>query len=728
MRSRALLRWAVIGLMMLLAGGIVLAQQPEFVRLGLLAAADSPAGRGVQLAIAEINGSGGITGPGGTLYAFELLSVPVATADEVRAGLEALADRDLDALLGPDDTAVALATFNDLRALRRPVFTAAVGDSLTIADMDDTIFRSRAPEQVVAQAAVAYLAEIASGGSVVIVQNGSSGVTEQSVAAFTAALGNRGIIPRSTLQLNDAANLDSLISSLRSLNPDVLAVWGGAETAAELLFRLRDGGWAGVYLYRDADDPVFREALLAQGWIQQGIVAGITSWAPGVNTPASIAFVQHYVETFGEVPDAFSAAAYDAVYMLAAAIQQAGGTPAELRQGLMNMPPLEGVQGELDPAQYLVGETISAAAAFQLNAYAVPQVTSRYVNGELVANQKAQEDGAGFRATPLPTVPPVTPTPEPTATPEGVWGIVDTGRLNVRTGPGMNYDAIGQLDSGDVIFPIGANLDFTWLVVPFRGQNGWVAAYLVDLRGPRNQLPFFQPPPTPTPVIIPTDTPVPFGDLAVISARVEPARPLSGQQFVVRAFVRNLGQVSTPESALAASFQPGEEYASGPIPALAPGQTAEVILRPTVSGSGTYTVQLVVDLNNVVNEGPTGESNNLYPVTYTLDQAALRSGTVVLSPGQQHDVMGSGTPILSWDGAVLAALNGAQVAVLPALNWNTLAADQLIGVTGGAAPRASMPVGAVVGVITAPEGYRGALRVDAYNGDTIQYSYRIYAP
>ncbi len=721
-------RWVAMGLVLLLAGGRILAQQPAYVRLGLLTTADSPAGRGAQLAISEINGSGGITGPDGTLYAFELLSVPVTTVEEVRAGLEALAAREMHVLLGPDDTSIALATFNDLRALRIPVLTAAVGDSLTIADTDDRIFRSRAPEQVYAQAAVAYLAEIVSGGSVVIVQNGSGGVGADSVRSFTSALGNAGIIPRSTLQLNDAANLESLITTLRSLNPDALAVWGEPETAAELLLRLREEGWAGVYLYRDASDPVFREALLTQGWVQQGIVAGVTSWAPGVNTPASNRFVLRYVETFGVVPDAYSAAAYDAVYLLAAAVQEAGGTPDDIRRGLQVMDALEGVQGELDPAQYSVGETLSAAAAFQLNPYAVPQVTSRYVNGQLLANQPAPADVPDFRATPLPTVPPVTPTPAPTATPEGVWGTVNTARLNVRTGPGMNYDVIGQLQNNETVFPIGANRDFTWIVIPFRGQNGWVAAYLLDLHGQQRLLPFIQPPPTPTPVIIPTDTPVPFGDLVVIAAAVEPPRPQSGQQFLVRVYVRNQGQADTSETALAASFQPGEVYASGQIPALAPGQTAEVLLRPLVSGSGTYTVQLVVDLNNLVNEGPGGEANNLYPLTYTLDHTVLRSGTVVLSPGQQHDMMGSGTPILGWDGAVLSGQNGAQVAVLPALNWNTLYFDQLAGVVGGAVPRASMPVGAVVGLVTAPEGYRGALRVDAYSGDTLQYTYRVYAP
>jgi len=91
-------------------------------------------------------------------------------------------------------------------------------------------------------------------------------------------------------------------------------------------------------------------------------------------------------------------------------------------------------------------------------------------------------------------------------------------------------------------------------------------------------------------------------------------------------------------------------------------------------------------------------------------------------------MMGSGTSILRWDGVTLSALNGAQVAVLPGVTWGGLYYDLLLGVAGGGVPRASLPTGAVVGLITAPEGYRGALRIDGYDGDTIRYTFRVYTP
>jgi len=709
----------------------LLAQQPVVVRLGLLTAADSPAGRGAQLAIAEINGSGGIVGPDGMIYAFELLSVPVETTEEVRAGLAALSERDVLAILGPDDSAVVLATFNDLRALDLPIMTAATGDTITVADTSDLIFRTRAPEQVYVQAAAEYLVSTLTQPVVAIVQEKSGGVTAESVVDFTAALGNLGVFPLSTLEVDDPEDLDGVLATLVNLRPDVVAVWGQPEVAADLFLSLRERGWDGTYLYRDAVLEAFRMRIAGTGGpLFTGNVLGVTNWVPGVRSTISDNFLRNYVVTFGTVPDALSAAYYDAVYLLSAALRESGADPAALRQALQNLPGQAGVQGTLSPAQFFIGETTNAAVVVELNPYTVPQVRSLFVGGQLVPN----EGDAVFSVTrtPQPVLPSVTPTPAATATPEGVYGTVTSFRLNVRTGPGTNYDVLGQLSQGDTVFPVGANLDFTWMVIPFRGTTGWVAAYLLDLNGNLSDLPIIVPPPSPTPAATSTPSPAPFADLVVTAAAIDPLVPLTGQPFNVRATVFNLGNVASVETALAATFIPGDVYVSSVIPPLAPGQSTEVVLSPTVDATGTYTVQLVIDLNNLVNEGPAGEANNLYPVTYSLDHAVLATGMQALVPVQEHDLIGSGTSDLRWDGAALEALNGAGLGVMAGLNWETVHYGQLVGLGGASIltsiPRGSLPAGTVLVVITAPESYLGVLRIDGYDGDTLRYTYRIYAP
>lgn len=723
----------VVVLAALFMGTLAIAQGgPVIVRLGLLAPADGPAGRGAQLAIAEINGSGGMFGPDGTVYAFELLSVPVYTADEVRAGLAALQGRDVSAILGPAGSQLVLSTFNDLRGLGLPVLTPATGDTITIADIDNLIIRTRAPEQVYAQAMAEYIRLTYPQPVVAVVQADLTGTSAESVVSFTAALGTRGIFPQATIQVPDSTALPGVVASLGNLSPDVIGVWGGAESAVALLVALRTAGWTGTMYYHDAADLAFRVALQSSLANGLGSIIGVTNWVPGVRSGASDLFLRNYVTTFGSVPDGMSAAYYDAVYLLAAAINQTGGSPGAVSAALLTLEEHVGVQGIFDPAKFFVGETINTAALFELNTYAVPQVQRLFVDGAIVPNEGEAAPAIELvvtPGTPLPTQPQVTPTPTPTATPEGVWGTVNSFRLNARGGPGTNYEVLGQFSVDEVVFPVGANADLSWIVIPFRGTTAWVAAYLVDLHGNLNDLPVITPPPSPTPAPSETPTVLPFADLRPVTTILQPLVPVSGRPFSVQVTIRNDGNVVSAETAVAATFQPGEVYVSAAIPPLAPGQAIVVILNPTVSGSGTHTVELVVDLNNLVDEGPNGETNNLYPVTYTVDHPIITSGTFSLAaPQQEHDLLSSGTPQLRWDGATLTALNGATIAILSGLNWNTLQYGQLNNITGTAIPRTSLPPGAIVGLVTAPEGYRGALWINSYDGDTIRYSYRVYTP
>lgn len=83
--------------------------------------------------------------------------------------------------------------------------------------------------------------------------------------------------------------------------------------------------------------------------------------------------------------------------------------------------------------------------------------------------EKAQEQTVSTTAptsVPETTKPPETTAPQPTETePEKEYWIRAEGGLNVRSGPGTNYEILGRLDNGTQVYPQ-------------RWQNGW--AYIVD--------------------------------------------------------------------------------------------------------------------------------------------------------------------------------------------------------------------------------------------------------
>ena len=116
----------------------------------------------------------------------------------------------------------------------------------------------------------------------------------------------------------------------------------------------------------------------------------------------------------------------------------------------------------------------------------------------LTAHWSAQFKAGGQNApqpADLPVQPqpeaPITPAqPQQTAsTPETPTAYVDAGLLNVRSGPGTDYEVMTIVAAGATL-PIRGRLadDPEWWQVEFAGQLGWVYAPLVTALGPLEQI------------------------------------------------------------------------------------------------------------------------------------------------------------------------------------------------------------------------------------------------
>ena len=72
---------------------------------------------------------------------------------------------------------------------------------------------------------------------------------------------------------------------------------------------------------------------------------------------------------------------------------------------------------------------------------------------------------------------PVIPTPEP-----GQPSVTTSVLLNVRSGPGTNFDSYGMLHPGQSAIAVGTNADSSWYAIsvpPVEGGIGWVSAEYV---------------------------------------------------------------------------------------------------------------------------------------------------------------------------------------------------------------------------------------------------------
>lgn len=157
-----------------------------------------------------------------------------------------------------------------------------------------------------------------------------------------------------------------------------------------------------------------------------------------------------------------------------------------------------------------------------------------------------------------PVVATVAPTPAPAANPE----LSITEIANVRGGPGLTYNILGQANPGQT-FPItGKSPDGQWWQVTFNGQPGWLFGELVTATNTEavavaQNIPVAPPPPTAAPVVVapPTAVPAPVVE-ATPAQQPTPAPAPSNYKF-------NITAVSRCERQPAGNWFEGKTYIGG---------------------------------------------------------------------------------------------------------------------------------------------------------------------
>lgn len=384
-------RWPVmIALLALLvaATGPALASPPaqaSVLRIGYLGVADSDLAKGAQLAMDQINGAGGLRA-GGATYQLELVTLAQPpTAESLSRDVAALVAQGVVALLGPEDNAVL--TPQSTAALSSagvPVLTALTADSLTRDDTSDTLLRIRAPEHLYSEALATYLLDDLGLTSLALVQ--TSVEWTEALLFFERAMQARGITPGARVQLADSSSLLAESRALLDLNPEAVVMWGAPRDAASLLSLLRKGGWAGQFVYRDAEEAAragFLTDTLANG------VIGATNWSYAYPGRTSRIFLEDYLLAYAEVPGGLAAAGYDAVWAVRSAVVSAGVEREALRAALMSLAPLNLVTGTLRPAQLGDGDLIRVVMVYRLGTGGGPTVLARFDDGQRVAIEES---------------------------------------------------------------------------------------------------------------------------------------------------------------------------------------------------------------------------------------------------------------------------------------------------------------------------------------------------
>lgn len=710
MKSPSLLPRAVLLLLiltlLLAALPLTQAQQPVF-RIGIIDTERGPIVSGARLAVMQINAAGGVVGADGTAFLLELVVQP---PDDMAAAVANINQASVIAVIGPERDNDVLSNLPLLQALNVPVLTPAQDDTILARDVTDRVYRIRAPQLLQGRSLAHYIVTDLGFNRFVTVQLDIESTI--GVIGFTTAMAEQGVQPLASLLADPNIPLSQLALQAVQASPQLIAIYGPPKEAAELYTALLQSGWSGRVAYSRATLPEFRDAVNLEDLTG---VLSTSSWPYSASDEVSTEFLLSYVRVIGAVPGPVEAASYDAVHLLAEAIP----LPGTLENNLQNLTDIRGVQGLLSPARLTRGETSANVAVIELGPFGSPLVLGRYYGGQRLPD----EDPDLLIAT-------VTPTP--TATPEGVVITIQSAVQNVRTGPSTDYDILGQMTRGETARVIGATVDLRWVVIEYRGQQGWLLAELLDIFGNTATVPVLTPPPTPTPG--PTSTPPPLADIIIVAA--SPGRLPTGSPFSVNVTVMNQGLRDAGPFAIGATFPPDNVYtAVNILGGLQAGQQTVVTLSGTftTSSTGPQSVVIVADLNNEVDEGPAGEANNTdFVFSFMRDRTILNASTLTLNPGGSLTLEGAGPIDIQWNatGTSLDAQNGAGMYIMTGISSIEQVHYDMIDTTLTTTTNLNVALlpNTVIAIRTA-EGNRGVMQViGVASGGPITLVYRVYSP
>ena len=266
--------------------------------------------RAARLAIEEINAAGGVNGVPLELVVRDARSDPTIALAEYK---KAVAEDNLDALLGPFKSAYGVLIVPEHKTNTLPMFIGATNATLT-GQGAEHLFRMRPSDRLSAPAIMALAVDHLQSQRIGLIHDtdafGSGGAN-----TIEAELEKRGL--ESAVRLGyqtGATEFDSLVQQLADANVDTVLIYGTNQTDLGHLLR--------AIRYWDLDVPIITSpsgssvvtrnvAAEAQDGIYVVLDALLTL------SPEGNAFLRTFDQRFGLQPDTYIAWYYDAVQLLA---------------------------------------------------------------------------------------------------------------------------------------------------------------------------------------------------------------------------------------------------------------------------------------------------------------------------------------------------------------------------------------------------------------------------
>lgn len=314
---------------------------------GGMASLDVPASNGALLAVKEINEAGGVLGRPLELVIRDSQTEPDTTAQIARQLIE---EDGVVAAVGFTDSDSALAFGPVFQEAELPYLTVGATSPKLPDQIGEMMFMAPFGDNTQAAVAAEYAFENFGDTAYLLINEGAE-FTRLLAAYFKARFEELG----GTIVLEDSYELDATdftpqITKLRALaeQPAFYFVSALPQDIGPVVRQLRDAGLTGPVISGDgADTPLLVE--VAQEASEDVYFTTHALMDAENGTDAVKAFVEAYEAEYDRPPEnAFAALGYDAVKLLADAIERAGSTEAEaIRAALAETQEFPGVTGSI---------------------------------------------------------------------------------------------------------------------------------------------------------------------------------------------------------------------------------------------------------------------------------------------------------------------------------------------------------------------------------------------
>lgn len=300
--------------------------------------------KGIEMAIEEVNSSGGVLGKQIELVAEDHGS----KQEEIATITQKYVERDKVVAIIGDPTTGGTKTAAPIAQDNNVVIMSAGSTGSGVVEIGEYVFRDTLLDSVAAPATMDYVINEKGWKNVALITSINNDYSVGLSSIFENAINEKGgtVVIEENIQDGDT-DFSAIVTKIKSKNPDVI-VFSGYYTEGGLLMKeFRRQGMNDIVM-------VGGDGLQGEDFYKLGgdAVVGSISYAgfsPEQPTPTTEAFIKKYQEKYdGAMPDLFSAQGYDAVMLIVEAMKNANSTdPVDFHKTLAQIKNYEGVSGNI---------------------------------------------------------------------------------------------------------------------------------------------------------------------------------------------------------------------------------------------------------------------------------------------------------------------------------------------------------------------------------------------